>query len=561
MKVQAVEELESFSMAHLPIVKEYAHRMGIVEIIDNALPCGMQISPGKVLLGLVMNVLCGRSPVYRVEEFFRVRDVAFLLGDDMSAEKFNDDVIGRVLDRAYHYGTWKMFSEICIKAFHNFDVNCSLVHQDTTSVSVWGEYQPLPGDPFRINHGFSKDKRPDLKQFILSLLCVEGNLPCHARVLDGNASDKKTNGNILMELPRIMARYGVGKHEFIYVADSALATKENLSIMRDDIFFITRLPENFAACGELIAKAISSSSWQDVGRLSHRVVKGKDISASYRLREESLELYGTNYLAVVVHSDAHDRRRQKRIDKAVQKDEVTLNAKARELSRKKFFCLPDARAAAESFQNGAYHQASFVLEECPIYGRGRPCKNETRPVKSIYYRVLVKVNENSVAVERLREEAGCFVLLSNVPIKEKSSLEILRIYKEQDGIEKNFGFLKDPLVVNDVFLKKPRRIEAMGLVLVISLLLWRLMERTMRKKAWEKKIILQGWNNCNTARPTSFMMISKFSPVFTGVKAGRRFLFTSLNKVQLDYLSALDVEPAIFTEMNLRSCSIHSGYH
>jgi hypothetical protein len=57
------------------------------------------------------------------------------------------------------------------------------------------------------------------------------------------------------------------------------------------------------------------------------------------------------------------------------------------------------------------------------------------------------------------------------------------------------------------------------------------------------------------------MMISKFSPVFTGVKAGRRFLFTSLNKVQLDYLSALDVEPAIFTEMNLRSCSIHSGYH
>ena len=46
---------------------------------------GMQASPGKVLLGLVMNLLCGRSPLYRVEEFFRSRDVALLLGEDMTA--------------------------------------------------------------------------------------------------------------------------------------------------------------------------------------------------------------------------------------------------------------------------------------------------------------------------------------------------------------------------------------------------------------------------------------------------------------------------------------------
>jgi transposase len=128
-----------------------------------------------------MNVLCGRSPLYRVEEFFRIRDVGLLLGEDMTAGMLNDDAIGRVLDRMYEYGTWKIFSEVCLQAFRNFGVDCSVVHQDTTSVSVWGEYPPAPGDPFRIVHGFSKDKRPDLKQFILSLLCVEGNLPCHAR--------------------------------------------------------------------------------------------------------------------------------------------------------------------------------------------------------------------------------------------------------------------------------------------------------------------------------------------------------------------------------------------
>ena len=55
-----------------------------------------------------------------------------------------------------------------------------------------GEDKPAPGDPVLVTHGFSKDKRPDLKQFNLSLLCVEGNLPCHAGESSGqDTSDKE----------------------------------------------------------------------------------------------------------------------------------------------------------------------------------------------------------------------------------------------------------------------------------------------------------------------------------------------------------------------------------
>jgi transposase len=167
---------------------------------------------------------------------------------------------------------------------------------------------------------------------------VVGNLPFHAGILDGNSSDKKINGNFITELPRIMARYGAGEHEFIYVADSALATNDNLSIMKDDIHFITRLPENFGACAELIGKAVAATgSWQDVGQLSQRVVKGRNICASYRIQETDVDLVGRSYRALIVHSDAHDRRRRKRIEKAVQKDKSTLGKAVDELSRKKFF--------------------------------------------------------------------------------------------------------------------------------------------------------------------------------------------------------------------------------
>ena len=558
--MSAQDDIASFSVAHLPIVKEYAQRMGLVGKIDGALNCGMHTSPGKIVLGLIMNILCGRSPIYRVEEFFKMRDVPLLLGDGMTAAMFNDDAIGRVLDRIYDYGTWKLFSEVCIQVFRNFNVDCSIIHQDTTSVSVWGEYKPGADDPMQINHGYSKDKRPDLKQFVLSLLCVEGNLPFHAGILDGNSSDKKINGTIITELPRIMARYGAGKHEFIYVADSALATKDNLLLIKDDIQFITRLPENFGACTELIGKAVAETcSWQDAGQLSCRVVKGRNICASYRIQETTIDLCEKNYRVLIVHSDAHDRRRRKRIEKAVQKDKIRLGKAVDELGRKKFFCLPDAQAAAKDLKKGDLHQASFVFEEHPVYGRGRPCKNATRTVKNVVYGVVVKVSENKEAIEKLQEKAGCFVLLTNVPTEKKSALEILKTYKEQDGIEKNFGFLKDPLVVNDLFLKTPSRIEALGLVLVLSLLLWRLMERTMRRKTKQGNSTLTGWNNVKTAKPTSFMMVSKFISVVVAIKNGERSLFTPLNKVQLAYLSALEVHADIFTKIDLMPASIRSG--
>jgi transposase len=550
-------QIGCLTLAHLPIVKEYARRMGLVEVVNRALVSGMSVSPGKVLLGLVMNVLCGRSPLYRVTEFFRTHDVSLLLGEGMTAAMLNDDAIGRVLDRIYEYGTWKIFSEVCVQAFLNFRVDCSVVHQDTTSVSVWGQYLPAPRDPVRITHGFSKDKRPDLKQFVFSLLCVEGNIPCHAGILDGNAADKKTNGKVLAELPRIMARHGV--EEFIYVADSALVTEENLSFLGEGIHGITRLPETFSACGQLIDKAVASGSWQDVGRLSHRRVKGKEICARYRLQEDTVELYGRIYRAVVVHSDAHDRRRQKRIDRAVQKDKAAVTARVTEVQRKEFFCLPDAHAAA-TFPSGL-HRVSVAVEERPGDGRGRPCKDGTRRLQGMRYRVRTTVTENEGAVAKLRETAGCFVLLTTIPVTEKNGQDILTIYKEQDGIERNFGFLKDPLVVNDVFLKKPHRIEAMGLVLVLSLLLWRLMERTMRRNTREQNIILQGWNNRNTVKPTSLMVVSKFSPVFVGINGNQRFLFTPLDTVQLSYLKALEVHPAVFTSIDFPVENIRSGYH
>ena len=93
------------------------------------------------------------------------------------------------------------------------------------------------------------------------------------------------------------------------------------------------------------------------------------------------------------------------------------------------------------------------ITEVPRYGRGRPKKDEIKEPKCIEYKLDVTIEEATEKTERLRFEAGCFVLITNVPIQDEdqnwTGEELLRLYKEQDGIEKNFGFLKDPAIVKE----------------------------------------------------------------------------------------------------------------
>lgn len=70
------------------------------------------------------------------------------------------------------------------------------------------------------------------------------------------------------------------------------------------------------------------------------------------------------------------------------------------------------------------------------------------------------------------EEAGIFVLITNeLDEKKLSAREVLEEYKEQISVESTFRILKDPHYVDEIFLKKPERIEAFGYVMVISVML------------------------------------------------------------------------------------------
>jgi transposase len=551
-----LREIEAYQVHHLPIVKAYADKIGLVEVINELVPSEMEVDPGTMVLGLVLDTLSGRSPLYRLEEFFAQHDTELLLGKALPAQAFNDDTVGRMLDRLYEIGTMKLFTACAVRADTRFGLDKRHVHFDTTSMSVYGDYA-LPEDrevPFTITHGYSKDKRPDLKQFVLATLCVDRAVPLWGEPHDGNASDKTVNNTLLSTLATFMAQHGVAPGAYTYVADAALVTEENLAALGDTCF-ISRLPATYSECGRIIREAVAHDAWEEVGALAQTKPTKKRPGTFYNVYEGAVTLYEQPYRAVVVQSSAQDQRRLKRLDRELQASYTTLRAAVRTAAKQEYFCRADAEVAAEALRavQTDYHQVEVAVEERPQYGKGRPSMRQPRVVKAMRYGLQPTLTERSAHFAKKRAEAGCFVLLTNTPtagILAHRAADVLKVYKEQHGVEQNYGFLKDPVIVNSLFLKKPERIEALGVVLLLALLVWRLMERSMRAHVDTTGTTLTGWDKKETERPTAFMMMTKFAGVIVLKMDQQRQLARPLSAVQQQYLMALGVPTACFTIPN-----------
>ena len=553
------QEIQFCDVYHLPIIKAYADRIDLVNTINRLAPTKMEIDPGTLVLAMILDAVSGRHPLYRIDSFYKNKDIELLLGQSIDVEKLKDDNFGRMLEHLHDANTSQLYTAIAINALRAFKVTTQHIHYDTTSMNVFGQYNSnSPDNPstVKITKGYSKDHRPDLNQFVISLLCTGGNVPIFSRLEDGNASDKKLNNTLLTNISKKLADVGIDPANSIYIADSALLTEDNLRLMGDETLFITRLPATFGEHQRLIEEAVQSESWQDYGILAATEPTKNRPGVHYRGHETTVSLYEKTLRAIVVHSSAHDRRRQKRLDREVIQEQATWSKKLAQLDKTLYFCEADAQAAMARLQEETlrFHDIELLAEERPLYARGRPKADGSRALKEMRHAITGTLVPKPEAIDALREQAGCFVLITNVPPEGLPNSNIpygktvLQAYKDQNGIEHNFSFLKDPVLINSVFLKKPKRIEALGLILVLSLLIWRLIELQMRSHLEKEQTTIPGWDNKPTERPTTFMMTTKFDNIRIIKIRRQRALNGRLSDVQERYLVALGLTLTIFIE-------------
>jgi transposase len=551
--LEGLKDVNIHKHGFLPIAAAYCRRLGLVELVNSMISTQMELKPGLVVQAMVLDVLSGRNPLYHVEDFLAQQDIQLLLGEQVDAHAFNDTNLARSLDAMFERGTSKIVTELGLRAASTFQLDLGTASYDTTSTNVWGEYRVCEGEETPegpvITYGYSKDHQPQLKQFMTELLCVDRGVPIFGRTLDGNSSDKDSNHAMLTRISSIMARHGLGPGAFVYVADSAMVTGPNLKALGSNSF-ITRLPGTYAACRNAMAEAVDVGNWVTIGSLTeHPAVKSRP-EAQYKVHETTVDLYGIPYRAVVVHSDSHDKRRQKKLEKQIACSADTIAKKLKHV-QKIYFCEADARKASSRAEklSDSLHLVSVTIEPVEVRQRGRPSKNN--PATDTRYQLSWQLIEETEGIQRERDLAGCFVLITNVPAAGELSLDsagVLRTYKGQYSIESDFAFLKDPLVVNDLFLKTPSRIDALGMILIIALMVWRIIERSMRLYLGQTQTTVPGWDNKPTNKPTSYMLTKLFFGIQVMLfKDQRLFLKEPTNRL-FAFLSALGLDSQVFLD-------------
>lgn len=460
--------------------------LGLTELIDVAVPSKeeSQLSLGQSVKALVLNVVGGRDPLYRVAKWASEVPLDVIVGKDVQPSQLNDTSLGRQLDRLFEAGGEAVFNAACLRVIAKEKIDVTRAHGDTTSRMLFGEYVHPEEGTISITRGHSKDERPDLKQVMYGLTVSSDGVPLAGQLLSGNTSDKKWHGGMLDVVNRqLVVGRGTAVH---YIGDSALITAENLEIAaKHGITLTARLPRTYSLHASIVLRTLHDVEqplkMEDLGTFSDR--KGAStyegtVAAGCVLHDRKVQLgifrpTPSNDLAV----DQIGRRQRRALEEAVR-------AAAR-LSKERFGCEHDARRALDAFMTKHTDPllmiAGDVVEECveEKRPRGRPRKDAPPPPTTTRYRTDVTVTGDDEGAAKAIAEASIFVLVhtGEAPL---TAREMLAAYKGQSVVEKRFPFLKDPAWADVFFAKHPRRVETIGYVLLFALLLWSVWERRIR---------------------------------------------------------------------------------
>jgi transposase len=258
-----------------------------------------------------------------MHEYFKRVDMESLFGHSVDIDKLNEDRFGGLLDAMSDFGPNDLLSKVSVAAFKRYGIKLTNVNFDTTSKIMWGEYKTENGDSesFQIAFGYSKQKRFDKKQMMLSLgttqnVCIDG------LVLSGNTSDKRYNIDNLDRAQIIREKFEAAAEDFFYIADSAAFTLEFLKKAKImSIHVITRMPDNVLETKTAIEKV--TNALESLPIIAIENAKG---TADYKVMSSTCDYHGIPIKIASCYSSSLETQKRTTIFKKVVKehDEIKL---------------------------------------------------------------------------------------------------------------------------------------------------------------------------------------------------------------------------------------------
>lgn len=503
MAKSPVSFVSTQSLNHLGLVAGTLKELGIPERIDQILAseniqATKHVKVSECVSAMILNGLgFANEALYMVSTFFENKPLDRLINPGLRAEFLNDDALGNSLDIIAQYGPTKFFANIAFPIGMARKYRKRFARLDSTNFSLEGAYQGFGDSPdeapqlISIAHGHSKQHRPDLKQFTLSMMnSGDAGFPYWAESLNGNASDKKSFHETIARIQAFQKQIG-DTDPFCWAADSALYSKDHLLKKEGGCIWISRAPETIKEVKEIASRPDKNFQWQEL-------TDGYKITCM----ESNYGDVPQRWL-LVFSQQAYDREVET-LEKQIKKEHEALKKSLWHLSNEEFACAPDAeKKCLEVLKKAGFHSAEFeVKTELKFSNPGRP-KVGAKPDRTIV-RIFSTIKEKKEAIIAARATKGRFILATNDLDKARLPDEqILREYKDLQKVERGFRFLKDPwFLLDKIFLKTPNRIAALMAVMALCLMVYTVAEYELRQSLKRGNLTLPNQLKKEVTNPT-----------------------------------------------------------
>jgi transposase len=517
-------------VAHLPLVLGVIRKLNVAPLIDTFCPPHPAhiLSYGRGVEALLLAILDGHHALYKVGMRLEERGMVPLLQPGLARSSLHDYRLGQILDALFAANLNRVFGAIALNALEVYAVPTPWLHQDTTTIALYGAYEdePPPGAP-RPAYGHSKDGRDDLKQVLLSLGVSSDGLPLRMGMRNGNTSDSTETLGAIEEWLAL----GLDGVRGI-VADSKAYCQRTLGLcLEKRVGLITLVPRTCTvrqaveawaqeqrALPLLLAKP--GRTRQEPPRHWHGQSVIRPVAVEYPDgRQDMAEIR-----FLVVHSSQLAHQTAMAYASAQAKEAERVAEHVQQVEARWFACAADAEEAIADYEGRGqgrrgrkphpwrYHALHYRVEAVSVptkrTRRGRPLKTEV-PQVEVRYRLVV----HPEALVPSEDVHGWTVLATTLRPEACTDAEMLQAYQEQHiTVEPGFRWIKNPAAISPVWLEKPERIAALARLTVVGLLVYAVIQRQVRLYLREHNRQIPG-NKGSTATPTAAVVFALFAPV------------------------------------------------
>ena len=524
---------QSYTLDHHGLVAGLYDELGIGTHIDQLIPQDLEqrnVSLGTAVKAMIINGLgFSNRALYLVPQFFQDKPIERLLGEGITPEQLNDDVLGRALDQLYEYDVTTLYSQLAIPVVKQLGLEAKIGHIDSTSFHYDGransDRPPEDDKTIHITKGYSRDHRPDLNQVSLQLIVEQqAGIPLLMRSMSGNSVDTKAfNETFEGHMDQLK-----GELPITYITgDAALYTKDNIQSLSPDYYWVSRVPESLSSAKEAIHLWAETLAQKDQERAIACVVS---------------HYGGIQQRWLVIHTQAGQERAIETVSKQLFKLTIKEQKAFNVLCRQTFACEADAVVAFKAFSKTlkVTEIFDFTVDNKPYYKiKGRP-KKDQKP-EGFHYVVTGKIASLPSEYKRRVERKSCFILATNQRDKtELSDEELIKTYKKQQKVERGFRFLKDPLFhASTLYLKSPKRIMALMMVMTLCLLVYSALEYRIRQVLEKANQTFPNQAGKETKKPTARWVFQCFRGIHLLIIQEVTMMVLNLNEHHLRLLQLL----------------------